>query len=128
MEVLSRHESRKKIFAFRRKLELEGEEVQYLNITAMMDMMTILLVFLLKSWSMQTANIQFSELQPPRSSIQLTVAEALRVQITQAAVIVEGDAVVPVRNGAVDPSYKKQGANDYDIVPLEALVQQHANR
>jgi biopolymer transport protein ExbD len=102
--------------------------VQYLNITAMMDMMTILLVFLLKSWSVQVSNIQLSEVEPPKSSTQLALAEALKVQITPSGIVVEGDLVVPVRRGAVDPSYKKQGANDYEILPLESVAQQHANR
>src|SRR5262249_40989121 len=124
MEIIEREAARKKIFAFKRKLYIEGEDVNYLNITARMDMMTSLLVFLLKSWSVETANIQLSEVEPPRSSINLTVADALKVQITQNAIIVEGDAVVPVRRGAIDPSYKKQGANDYLIVPLEGVVQQ----
>jgi len=128
MEIIEREAARKKIFAFKRKLEIEGEDVNYLNITAMMDMMTILLVFLLKSWSVETANIQLKDMEPPRSSINLTVADALKVQITPTAIIVEGDAVVPVNFGAVDPSYKKQGANDYLIVPLEGVVAQHANR
>ncbi|HJZ86959.1 MAG TPA: biopolymer transporter ExbD [Polyangia bacterium] len=128
MQMLNRREARHAIFAFKRKLDLEAEDVSYLNIVAMMDMMTILLVFLLKSWSVQVSNIQLSEVEPPRSSINLTVADALKVQITPTAIIVEGDAVVPVRRGAVDPSYKKTGANDYLIVPLEAVVTQHANR
>ena len=128
MKELPRTEARRRILAFRRRLEFEGEDVSYLNITAMMDMMTILLVFLLKSWSVSVANIQISEVEPPKSSINLTVADALKVQITPTAVIVEGDAVVPVRRGAVDPSYKKNGANDYLIVPLEQVVVQHANR
>jgi biopolymer transport protein ExbD len=128
METISRREGRKRIFAFKRKLDIETEDVAYLNITAMMDMMTILLVFLLKSWSVSVSNIQISELEPPRSSINLQVAEALRIQITPTAIVVEGDAVVPVRRGAVDPSYKKGSANDLEIMPLEAVVQQHANR
>jgi len=74
------------------------------------------------------ANIQLSEIEPPRSSTQLQLAEALRIQVTPSAIIVDGDAVVPVRRGFVDPSYKKLGVNDYLILPLETVVQQHANR
>jgi biopolymer transport protein ExbD len=128
MQTIDRRKARRTIFAFRRKLEADVEEVQYLNITAMMDMMSILLVFMLKNWSVSISNIQVSELEPPKSSIELTLADALKVQVTSNAVIVEGEAVVPIRRGAVDPSYKPKGANDYDIAPLEAIAQKHANR
>ena|SRR5579884_1089857 len=128
MEILTRREARKKIFGFKRHLEAEAEDVAYLNITAMMDMMTILLVFLLKQWSVSAENVQISEVEPPKSTIQIQLADALKVQITPTAVIVEGEAVVPVRGGAVNPSYKKNGANDFLITPLETVAQQHAKR
>jgi biopolymer transport protein ExbD len=128
MEKLSRAEGRRKIFSFKRKLENDAEEVQYLNITAMMDMMTILLVFMLKSWSVEVANIKISELEPPKSTIDIPLAAALKVEVTPTSIIVEGDGVVPVRNGAVNASYKKNGANDLLIVPLDNVVQKHAKR
>src|SRR5690349_2127344 len=43
-------------------------EINFLNITAMMDMMTIILVFLLKSMSASSASLpQSGDLQMPRS-------------------------------------------------------------
>src|SRR5215467_6340641 len=43
-------------------------EIDFLNITAMLDMMTIILVFLLKSMSQSTASLpQSSDLQLPHS-------------------------------------------------------------
>ena len=128
METIDRREGRKILHGFKRKLELESDDVAYLNITAMMDMMTILLVFLLKSWSVSVENVQVSEVEPPHSTVQLELAQALRIQITPTSVIVEGEAVVPVRNGTVAPSYKKNGANDFLIVPLFAVAEQHAKR
>ena len=128
MQVLTPRESRRRLFAFKRHLAAEGSEVNYLNIVAMMDMMSILLVFLLKSWSVSAGNIQITDIEPPPSNIQLPLSEALKVQITPTAVIVEGEAIVPVRNGGIDPSYKKSGANDYLIPPLEDVLGRHANR
>ena len=128
MQTIERREAKRLIFGFRRKLDQESDDVSYLNITAMMDMMTILLVFLLKSWSVSVENVQISEVEPPKSSIQLDLAQALRVQITPNSVIVEGEAVVPVHNGSVAPSYKKNGANDFLIVPLWSIAEQHAKR
>ena len=51
-------EARRQLKHFREKVEEEAEEHQlaYLNITPMMDMMTILLVFLLKSFGTNSAS------------------------------------------------------------------------
>src|ERR1051326_3704301 len=105
METIDRREGRRMIHGFKRKLALESDDVAYLNITAMMDLMTILLVFLLKQWSVSVQNVQISEVEPPKSSIAIQLADALKVQITPTSVIIEGEAVVPVRNGTVAPSY-----------------------
>ena len=55
----------------------------YLNITPMMDMMTILLVFLLKQFSVQAAAASMSEgLQLPTSSIETQRPLAVNVTVT----------------------------------------------
>ena len=101
----------------------------YLNITPMMDMMTILLVFLLKQFSVQAASMSMSEgLQLPTSSIEAQRPLAVNVTITQNAILVEGDGVTTVRAGAVDPSVKRDGANGYYITPLVDVLTKHANR
>ena len=101
----------------------------YLNITPMMDMMTILLVFLLKQFSVQAAAASMSEgLQLPTSSIEAQRPLAVNVTVTQNAILVEGDAVTTVRGGAVDPSVKRDGANGYYITPLVDTLTKHANR
>ena len=128
MHTIPPKEAKRLIRDFKRKLELHGEDVNFLNIVAMMDMMSILLVFLLKNWSVSAANVQLAEVEPPVSSIRLPVAEALKVQITPTAVIVDGEQVVPVRGGKVAPNYKKTGDADYEIVPLLDVVEKHAKR
>jgi biopolymer transport protein ExbD len=124
-------EAKKQIARFRERVEAEVEELhmQYLNIMPMMDMMTILLVFLLKQFSMQAASMAMSEgLALPTSSVERTSPVAVNITVTQNAVLVEGDAVAPVRNGAVDPSVKRDGANGYYITPLVDVLTKHANR
>jgi biopolymer transport protein ExbD len=124
-------EAKKAIARFRAKVEEEVEELhmQYLNIMPMMDMMTILLVFLLKQFSVQAAAAAMSEgLQLPPSTAEVQRPQAVNITITQNAIMVEGDAVTPVRNGAVDPSVKKDGANSYFITPLVDTLNKHANR
>jgi biopolymer transport protein ExbD len=124
-------EAKRQLKSFRAQVEEEAQEHQmaYLNITPMMDMMTILLVFLLKQFSVQAASMSMSEgLQLPTSSIEAQRALAVNVTITQNAILVEGDGVTTVRAGAVDPSVKRDGANGYYITPLVEVLTKHANR
>jgi biopolymer transport protein ExbD len=124
-------EAKKQLNRFRDQVEQEAIEHQqaYLNITAMMDMMTILLVFLLKQFSVQAAAASMSEgLVLPQSISETQRPQAVNVTVTQSAVLVEGDAVTPVRGGAVDPSVKRDGANGYYITPLVDTLTKHANR
>jgi biopolymer transport protein ExbD len=124
-------EAKKQIARFKEQVEAEVEELhmQYLNIMPMMDMMTILLVFLLKQFSVQASAAAMSEgLQLPQSASEKQRPISVNVTISQNAIMVEGDAVTPVRAGAVDPSVKRDGANSYFITPLVDTLTKHANR
>ena len=124
-------EAKRQLSRFRDKVEEEAEEhlLAYLNITPMMDMMTILLVFLLKQFSVQAAAASMSEgLILPTSMVETTRPLAVNVTVSQNAILVEGDAVTPVRGGAVDPSNKRDGANGYYITPLVDTLTKHGNR
>lgn len=120
-------QGRKILLRYKRKLEENQEDVSYLNITAMMDMMTILLVFLLKSWSVSSGVVE-RDVAPPESSARLAAADSLKVVLTSTAVLVDGQQVVPIRGGTIDPSYKQEGANGFLITPLHQLLAQHATR
>jgi len=124
-------EAKKQLQRFRDKVEEEAVEHQmaYLNITPMMDMMTILLVFLLKQFSVQQQAAAMAEgLVLPPSTVEATRPPGVNITVTQNAILVEGDAVTPVRGGAVDPSVKRDGANSYFITPLVDVLNKHANR
>ena len=124
-------EAKRQLKHFRAQVEEEAQEHQmaYLNITPMMDMMTILLVFLLKQFSVQAMSMQMPpELQLPTSSIETQRPLAVNITITSSAILVEGDGVTTVRAGAVDPSVKRDGANGYYITPLVDILTRHANR
>jgi biopolymer transport protein ExbD len=123
-------EAKKQLQRFRDKVEEEAAEHQmaYLNITPMMDMMTILLVFLLKQFSVQQSQAMVEGLQLPASSVEQQRPPGVNITVTQSAILVEGDAVTPVRAGAVDPSSKRDGANSYYITPLVDILTKHANR
>jgi biopolymer transport protein ExbD len=123
--------AKKELLRLRNAVEEEAIEHQmaYLNITPMMDMMTILLVFLLKQFSVQAASASMSEgLQLPASSAEIMPVPAVNVTVTQSAILVEGDAVASIRAGAVDPALKRDGANGYYITPVVDTLTKHANR
>ena len=112
--------SAKRMFR-RRKKEIRdhAEENEELNITAMLDMMTIILVFLLKSYSASSTAVALSnDLMLPTSTSQTQVEEAIKVTVTKKNITVEDRIVCNLINGAVDPSAKKDGDAGYFITPL----------
>ncbi len=99
-------------------------EINFLNITAMMDMMTIILVFLLKTMSQSTASIpQSTDLTIPNSVLTTEASqEGLTVLISKSHIVVDDNVVCPLPADAshgVEARYKKSGPNDLEIVPLE---------
>ena len=111
---------------YARKLA-EPEVIKDLNITPMMDMMTIILVFLLKSFSSSTSTITFDQnLQVPKSITELKPKLAVTVTVTKKVILVEGDAIAPINAGRVDPAVKRDGENGYYITPLVEILEKHA--
>jgi biopolymer transport protein ExbD len=106
-------------------------EINFLNITAMMDMMTIILVFLLKSLSTSTASLpQSNDLQLPKSILNTSPdsePEGLPVLVSKSQIIVGETVVCPVPPDAAqygtEAKYKRGSRNDYFIVPLGSALQ-----
>lgn len=116
--------------AIRRKLKRHPEhEHQELNIYAMMDMMTILLVFLIMQFAAATANVmQTDDLRIPYSVSREELHEALPVLISRTEIVVDGVRALSLRNGTVDPSQKQGGATGFLITPLHNVMRQQAER
>ncbi len=94
-----------------------------------MDMMTIILVFLLKSFSSSTSTITFDQnLQVPKSFTELKPKLAVTVTVTKKVLLVEGDGIAPINNGRIDPAMKRDGENGYYITPLVEILEKHAKR
>ena len=103
-------------------------EIDFLNITAMLDLMTIILVFLLKSMSASSASIpQSKDLSLPNSIITTEAAQEGVVIVISRSQILVGDDPNPVvllpgpeqlAQSGVDTKYKRSGPNDMYIVPL----------
>jgi biopolymer transport protein ExbD len=105
-----------------------AEEITYLNIVAMMDMMTIILVFLLKSVSFSTISVSGTDtLSLPYSTTQQSPIEAVKIFVTKAEIVVEDKRVAAVVNGQVDPQYVADD-NRYLIPNLKEAVTREVNR
>jgi biopolymer transport protein ExbD len=104
----------------RKRIRRQPEhEHQELNIYAMMDMMTILLVFLIQQFATTSANVnQSEELRIPTSVSQRAAEPAIVVTISRNDILVDGTRALSLRNGLVDPSQKNGGANAFLINPL----------
>ena len=104
-------------------------EVEGLNIYPMMDMMTILLVFMIMQFASESADVvQSSELQIPTSTSEVDAAQSLAIIISTSEIVVEGNQVLSLRNGKVDPSQKQGGGNGWLITPLFNHLKQHRER
>ncbi len=114
----------------RRKLRrIEPPEEQSLNIYPLMDVMTILLVFMIMQFAQDTANVvESADLQIPYSTSQTEVEQALPVQISRTEIVVDGHQVLTLRNGIVDPSQKQGGGTGFLITPLHNVLTQHRDR
>ena len=83
----------------KRKFHLPGDDVSGLNLTAMMDMMTILLVFLLKSYATEPDKFQVNDkLRPPTSTVEERLDPAITMIVTSEDILVDDERVVSVKD------------------------------
>lgn len=102
----------------------EGEEIRHLNIMPMMDMMTILLVAMIFQASTASA-MSVSDVDLPFSQSQETFPEgAVTLTIAKEAILIEGSAIVSIKNGDVDASEKEGGALGINITKLSQALGQ----
>ena len=103
-ETLQRLMFRKALARKKRKEREAAGEIHELNITAMMDMMTIILVFLLKSYAASALMLTQSEdIKPPISSTRAVPKDTVAVTITTQDILVGDRVVVTLENGQVPP-------------------------
>jgi len=71
-----------------------------LNLTSMMDMFTIILVFLIFSFSSQDQNLKLDpDLSLPESTAAIEFKWAINVNLTPTELRVEGNTIARVKNG-----------------------------
>ena len=107
-----------------RRKAMPGENISSLNLVPMMDMMTILLVFLVKNFMTDPQSIQVSDtLHPPESSATTDIGPATTITVTATDILVENKPVLHIADitGA--------GTKDVAIPKLrDELVNQVAQR
>ena len=108
----------------RRKAREAAGEIRELNIVAMMDMMTILLVFLLKSYQASSINVNMSEhLAIPASTTQLAPQENITITLSLNELTVNDRKVLDLQRGVIQARDKEGGKEDafYVGVVYDAL-------
>lgn len=124
-ERLQRMRFRKALARKKRREREAAGEIKELNITAMMDMMTILLVFLLKSFAASSASVTASEdIRPPVSSTRASPKDTVAVTITPKNILVGEKEVVRLSNGQVTAD-QLQGRL---VVPLDAALRKEVEK
>ena len=112
----------------RRKAREAAGEIEELNITPMLDMMTIILVFLLKTYNASTVSVALSnDLLPPSSSTMLDPAETSTITISANEITV-GDKPAVTLNDFEVPRDKVDPRAPLLITPVLDLLQKEVER
>src|SRR3989442_13171499 len=108
----------------RRERELAGE-IRELNIVAMMDMMTIILVFLLKSYSASSVSVTASEdVRPPISTTRSTPRDTVAVTITPKGILVGEKRVIELQNSTISSRF----LDGRRVVPLDDALKKEVDK
>jgi biopolymer transport protein ExbD len=103
----------------------EGESIRHLNIMPMMDMMTILLVAFIFSAATSATALTAGSVQLPRTQSDDELPEgAATLIISKSGIVVEGESIVSVSNGQVDPAEKEGGIQGIKIPRLTNFLAQ----
>src|SRR6266545_3303782 len=132
-EQLRREKESRDYRRARRKVREAEGEIRELNIVAMMDMMTIILVFLLKSYQASAINVNMgADLSIPESTTQLHPQENITVTLSLKEVAVNDRKIVPVQDGLIPAATKDGGRADafyvgavYDALKKEVDKQKY---
>lgn len=116
----------RRAMARKKRIEREQEsEITDLNLTAMMDMMTIILVFLLKSFSATTVSMSASEdIKPPISSTQAVPKDTIAITITPKVIMVGERRVLSLKKGQIPADV----LNGRILLPLDARLKKEVEK
>lgn len=79
--------------------KMPGQDIGHLNLVPMMDIMTMLLVFLVMSFATEPANININlALRPPESSTQDVMETATKVTVTADTILLNDKEIVRIQD------------------------------
>lgn len=82
---------------------IPGQDIGALNLTPLMDIMTILLVFLIQSLAVEPSNINVTlDLRPPESTATRSMESATKITITAREVLIDDKVVMDIDKMAPD--------------------------
>lgn len=112
------HEQERKFRKAKRKWNNREHEIGELNLTAMMDMLTILLVYLLKSYNTNPAAQLNEGVAPPDSTSRLEIKESMAISVSLDQIMVESKQVLVLVNGELREDDVQGGGTARLITPL----------
>jgi biopolymer transport protein ExbD len=124
---LAMYEATRKRRKGKRTKRSVGNEIKDLNITPMLDMMTILLVFLLKSFASSSSDVNVANLVLPFSTTKLSIEESLSLMISQDAILVDQKPVTQLDKGNLRKEDLPEGPNGYLVKPLYDVLEARAD-
>ena len=98
-----------------------------LNLNSMMDMMTIILVFLLKSYGEEPIKVTKGT-DVPFSTSEIAPSDMTVVTITDDSIVLLEKEVVKLTGRKVDKAFKKGGDAGLVIVPLETSLREEVEK
>lgn len=99
------------------------EKPPTLTMNSLMDILTILLVFLLKSYSTDPVNVTISnDLDVPRSTTILAPEQTVAITVSKSALLVDNMMLTEIKDGKVDGSLKSPPNDGYIILPLNKIL------
>lgn len=128
-EDVRRMQYKKALRRKRRKERDAAGEIHDLNIYPMLDMMTIILVFLLKSYSASSVTLDsVDNLSPPTSTTKANPKETVALTISRNHILIDNKPVMTISDFKIDASAKPDGANGMLIAPLKAALDDKVKR
>ena len=101
------------------KVKDREDKTEDININSLMDILTIMLVFLLKSYATDPINITPDI---PKSTSMLKPAATVMVTVSKSAIIVDNQPVLVIKDGKVEAAQKRGGEDGYFIIPLNKVL------
>jgi biopolymer transport protein ExbD len=125
-----RMDFKRKLRKKRRKDRETEAEIHDLNIYPMLDMMTIILVFLLKSYSASSITLTaLDNMSPPTSTTTANPKETVAITVTKGHILLDGKPVIELTSQSKVPAdLKDAGDTGMLIVPLREALQKKVDQ